>query len=48
MGRIDGLTFLLLPLTVNNRVNFLFYLSARQKSVMICRTSRLQLENYAV
>lgn len=30
MGRIDGLTFLLLPLTVNNRVNFLFYLSDKK------------------
>ena len=30
MGRIDGLTFLLLPFTVNNRVNFLFYLSDKK------------------
>lgn len=45
MGRIDGLTFLLLPLTVNNRVNFLFYLSARQKMLWYAGLQDCSLKN---
>lgn len=33
MGRIDELTFLLLPLTVNNRVNF-FSIFQRDKKML--------------